>query len=145
MKNNPFNPTKPVPRDRLRGRSHEVAEIDYYLSEALSGNFTNISILGRPQIGKTSLLNYCIHKATAQGMVAVGMDPWEYMGVPAKEFIQTVLRKIVVSMDSNKTLEFGLTTLSEPPTSDSEEEAKEFDQPPNLFLDFEDLLFSVAR
>ena len=85
MRFNPFNYTKPldgksfrVDGKNLRGRSEESGLVDYYLSEARGGNLTNMAVLGSPQIGKTSLLNYAKYRAEQAGMVCIQISPWEH-------------------------------------------------------------------
>lgn len=77
MRFNPFNYTKPLAGSYCDGRAKEVDDVDYYVGEAARGNLMNFAVLGSPQIGKTSLLNYARHKAKASGITCVEISPWE--------------------------------------------------------------------
>lgn len=69
---NPYDCQNPVVNPRMfAGRSSELSEVRYYLSQALVARPTNLAFIGTRGSGKTSLLNMASHHAHELGLAAV--------------------------------------------------------------------------
>jgi len=90
---NPFNPGKPAEKEFFVGRKDELNQIVRYLKQAVSGSSFNILLFGEKGIGKTSLLNKVIEKASEENLLAVGIRCDKTMD--AFKFFENLERRII--------------------------------------------------
>lgn len=143
MRVNPFNYSKPIDGNRLQGRPEECSQIGYLVREAALGNLMNLAILGRSQIGKSSLLNYFSAKAQESGIITIDISPWEYSRGDINSTINTVLRKLMSKLE--EFFQFGLDVGvdSNEESNDSIDHIHLENEVMNVLVDSEDLLAPV--
>ena len=113
MRKNPFNDNRPVDGDALYGRAAECKEIDYYLVEALQGSCFNLALVGKPRMGKKSLLNYAKHKAEKFDIVVVNIPGMQLAEPTVDQAIRVWLSNMLEVLRDRYALDLGFVSFDE--------------------------------